>query len=282
MMGIADLNHIKTLLFTPGSRPERFAKAEATRADGVVIDLEDAVGPDQKDEARTTAAHWLRTRAAPSRPDFLVALRINSVYCKAGLRDLLMVAELADAGCAPDLLLLPKVESAQEVELVARHLRATVPLLGLIESATGLEQAHSIARVPTVCGLAFGGADLAADLRCAFAWEPLLMARSRVVQAAASRGLAVLDVPYLDLQDADGLAAECARVRALGFSGKLAIHPGQVDAIVRAFTPGADEVAHARGLLAAYTVAAGAVCTYRGKMIDEPVVAAARHVLARA
>jgi citrate lyase beta subunit len=281
-MSLIDLNLVKALLFTPGTRLERFAKAEATAADGVIIDLEDAVGPGDKDSARNGVADWLRQRGAPSRKDFLVCLRVNSVYTRAGLRDLLAVVELADAGRAPDVLMMPKVESAQEIELVSRHLRGAVPLLCLIESAAGLEQAFAIARAPSVRGLAFGGVDLAANLRCIFAWEPLLAARSRVVQAAASRGLGVLDVPFLDIQDGAGLAAECARAKAMGFNGKLAIHPGQVEAIAAAFTPSAEEVEFARGVLGAYEAAKGGVCTYRGKMIDEPVVASARQVLARA
>ncbi len=130
--------------------------------------------------------------------------------------------------------------------------------------------------------LGFGGADLAADLRSAFTWEALLWGRSRLVQAAAGRGIGLLDVPYMDIKDTEGLSAECARIKALGYTGKLAIHPGQVEAIAMAFTPTAEEIEHAQGTLDAYNAAAGGVCTYRGKMIDEPVVATARQVLARA
>ena len=278
-----DLSHIKGLLFTPGTRPDRFAKAAATRASGVIIDLEDAVGPGDKDSARVAVAGWFRGRTAPARPGFLVCLRINSVYTEAGLRDLLMLVELLRDGITPDAVVLPKVESAVEVGLAARHLQNKVALITLIESALGLEQAMAIAAAtPSVRALAFGGVDLAADLGCEMAWEPLLAARARIVQAAASRSLGALDVPYLEIGVAAGLAVECARARAMGFTGKLAIHPSQVDAIAEAFTPSAAQVEHAQGVLAAYTAAAGGVCTYRGKMIDEPVVAAARHTLARA
>ena len=278
-----DLSHVKGLLFTPGTRPDRFAKAEATRASGVIIDLEDAVGPGDKDGARAAVAGWFRGRTAPTRPGFLVCVRINSVYTGAGLRDLLMLTELLRDGITPDAVVLPKVESAVEVGMVARHLQNKVALITLIESALGLEQAMAIAAAAfSVRAVAFGGVDLAADLRCELAWEPLLAARARVVQAAASRGLGALDVPYLDIDDAAGLAAECARARAMGFSGKLAIHPSQADAIADAFTPSAAQVEHAQGVLDSYTAAGGGVCTYRGKMIDEPVVLAARHTLARA
>lgn len=284
-----DLNLVRSLLFTPGNRPERFGKACATAADGFIADLEDAVGPADKGSARTGVMEWLRTRQGVMGTDFLVCLRINSIYTHEGLRDLAALTDAAQAGFAPDVLLLPKVESAEEVALVARHLQASgkaggrVALMALIESARGLEQAMRIAdATPMVQAIAFGGVDLAADLRASFAWETLLAGRSRVVQAAAAAGIGVMDVPYLDIQDEAGLAAECARVRALGFNGKLAIHPRQVDGINAGFVPSADEIEHAHGVAAAYAAAAGGACTYRGKMVDEPVMIAVRRILARA
>ena len=284
-----DLNLVRSLLFTPGSRPERFVKAAATAADGFIIDLEDAVGPADKAGARVAVMDWLRRREGISREGFLVCLRINSVFNDFGLRDLTAVSELAREGFAPDALLLPKVESAVEVELVARHLRAAggaganVALVALIESAAGLEEAARIARAtPMLRALGFGGVDLAADLRASFSWEAMLAGRGRLVQAASMAGLGLLDVPYLEIDDDAGLTVECLRVRAMGFSGKLAIHPRQVDAINTAFTPTAAEIEFAQGVAAAYEAAAGGVCTYKGKMIDEPVMLSARRTLARA
>lgn len=281
-----DLNLARSLLFTPGSRTDRFAKALASGADGLIIDLEDAVAPADKDSARGAVFDWLRGRPARPRADFLLCLRINSVFTAPGLADLLAVVAAAREGVLPDALLLPKVESAVEVDLVARQLRqaggGAVNLVALIESAAGLEAAPAIARAaPAVKALAFGGADLAADLRAAFAWEPLLAARSRVVQAAAMAGIAVIDVPYLDIENDAGLTDECARVRALGYFGKLAIHPRQVAGINVAFTPTPAEIEFAEGVAAAYAAANGGVCTYRGKMVDEPVMQSARRILAR-
>ena len=282
-----DLNLVRSLLFTPGSRPERFVKAAATAADGFIIDLEDAVGPADKAGARVAVMDWLRRREGISREGFLVCLRINSVFNDFGLRDLTAVSELAREGFAPDALLLPKVESAVEVELVARHLRAAggaganVALVALIESAAGLEEAARIARAtPMLRALGFGGVDLAADLRASFSWEAMLAGRGRLVQAASMAGLGLLDVPYLEIDDDAGLTVECLRVRAMGFSGKLAIHPRQVETIVGAFTPITAEIEHAQGVMAAYQAAAGGVCVYRGKMVDEPVMRAARRALA--
>ena len=284
-----DLNLIRSLLFTPGNRPDRFAKACSTAADGFIADLEDAVAPSGKAAARSGVMAWLRSREGATRPEMAICIRINSIYTHDGLLDLAALTSLAKEGFAPDLLLLPKVESAEEVALVARHLAACgtagakVALMALIESAPGLEQAMRIARAsPMLKAMAFGGVDLAADLRATLAWEPLLFGRSRLVQAAASAGLGLFDVPYLDIQDDAGLTAECARVRALGFTGKLAIHPRQVDAINAGLSPSKDEIEHAQGVMAAYVAAGGAACTYRGKMIDEPVMLSARRILAKA
>ena len=133
---------------------------------------------------------------------------------------------------------------------------------------------------PRVRALAFGGVDLAADLRAELAWEPLLYGRSRLVQAAASAGLGLLDVPHLALDDEAGLAAECARVKALGFTSKLAIHPKQIAPILAAFTPTAAEIDRAAKMVAALEQAGGNAVEFEGKMLEGPVVKAAQRVLA--
>lgn len=287
-VAVPDLALARVLLFTPATRPDRFAKTAATPADGLIIDLEDAVGPNDKDSARASVVEWLRTRAGIEREGFRICVRVNPVGTLAGLRDLLALVELAGEGVAPDTLVLPKVESPYEIELVARHLRgagaagAAVTLLALIESALGLEQAASIARAsPQLRSLAFGGVDLSADLGASPEWDAMLAHRAHVVRCAAAAGLGVLDVPYLAIDDAPGLREECQRVRAMGFTGKLAIHPNQATVIAEAFTPTAAEVEYAQGVLAAAAAAGGGAYTYRGKMVDEPVLRAKRRVLGR-
>ena len=284
-----DLALARSLLFTPATRPERFAKTAATSADGLIVDLEDAVGPADKDAARARLMTWLRTREGITRTDFLVCIRINPVATVFGLRDLLALVELVTSGAAPDAVVLPKVESALEVDLVARHLRAAGPagasvaLQAIIESALGMEHAAAIARSsPQLRSLAFGGVDLAADLGSDTTWDAMLPHRAHLVRCAAACGLGAMDVPWLAIDDIDGLRTECAQVRALGFSGKLAIHPKHTAPIAESFTPSAAEIEYAQGVLAAYTAANGGVCTFRGKMLDEPVVRSARRVLARA
>ena len=268
----------RSLLFVPGTTPERFAKAAASGADGIIIDLEDAVPEAEKDAARIAAIAFLQTSPSDSSTR---CLRINSPHSAHGLRDLLA---LLTAARLPDALLIPKTESADDLTLISDVLgpRAeTVPLLALIETARALSVADQIAAHPRVTALLLGGADLAADLGTTMAWEPLLFARSRVVQAAATAGIPALDVPHLDLGDEAGLVTETAASQRLGFTGKLAIHPRQVAAINTAFTPTADTVAHAKRIVAAFRDAAGGVCVVDGRMVDTPIVRAAERILAR-
>jgi len=281
---MSDLSHCRALLFTPGNRPDRFAKAAATGADALILDLEDAVAAPAKDDARATVvAHFRGDFRAGLAPHQLKGLRVNNIHTSAGVRDL---DALVSSGVAPDFVLLPKVESAFEVRLYARHLegrQAGIAFGCLIESARGLEAAMEIAQAdPRVRVLAFGGVDLAADLRAELAWEPLLYGRSRLVQAAASAGLGLLDVPHLALDDEAALAAECARVKALGFTSKLAIHPKQVAPILAAFTPTAAEIDRAARMVAALEQAGGNAVEFEGKMLEGPVVKAAQRVLALA
>ncbi len=133
----------------------------------------------------------------------------------------------------------------------------------------------AIAAHPQVAAIAFGGADLAADLHAELAWEPMLWARSRIVQAAASRGLPAFDVPFLNIHDGDGLRAEALASKRLGYSCKLAIHPAQVAPIKGVFAPTPDELARARKIVEAYDAANGAACQVDGKMVDVPVWKAA-------
>uniref|UniRef100_UPI0022EB5299 HpcH/HpaI aldolase/citrate lyase family protein n=1 Tax=Falsiroseomonas oryzae TaxID=2766473 RepID=UPI0022EB5299 len=168
-MTAPDLALARSILFVPGHRPDRFAKALAVGADAVVIDLEDAVPPGEKAAARQAV---LARPAAPAGVAF--GVRINPVPTPEGIADL---AALLAAEAAPDFLMLPKTEAAEELRIVhrafARHARPP-QLLALVESAEGLARAGAIAAEPGCVALAFGGVDLAADLGCAFAWEPLL------------------------------------------------------------------------------------------------------------
>jgi len=276
-----DLSLVTCLLFTPGNRLERLEKAAASGADGVIVDLEDAVARDRKEAARAATVAYFRTKGRVGAAPFVSAIRVNHVHTEAGLRDLLALRE---SRITPDAIVLPKVESVEEIRLFERHLdgpQAEVRFVPLIETATGLERAFEIARAGARVGaLALGGADLAAELGAELAWEPLLFARARLVQAAAAAGIGVLDVPYLDVRDDSGLRAECERVKALGFTGKLAIHPRHAPIVVAALRPDAASAERARRVVEIFEASAGDACEIDGKMIDLPVYRAAKRVLA--
>jgi|FEC22Drversion2_1045045.scaffolds.fasta_scaffold00734_17 (S)-citramalyl-CoA lyase len=269
---VADMDFVRVLLFTPATRLEFISKAAASGADGLIVDLEDGVAFGEKDRGR---ANLLAALQKPRQtPDgFLWCVRLNHITTLFGLADLLA---LAGQGSRFDAIMLPKVESPHEVEIASRHLGLVAPsVIALIESGQGLEQAAAIAAHPHVAAIAFGGADLAADLHAELAWEPMLLARSRIVQAAASRGLPAFDVPFLNIHDAHGLRAEAAASKRLGFGCKLAIHPAQVAPIKEVFTPMPEELARAQRIVAAYDAAKGAACQVDGKMVDVPVWKAA-------
>jgi (S)-citramalyl-CoA lyase len=267
----------RSWLFTPATRPDRFARAGEAGADELVLDLEDAVAPSDKDRARAAAlAHLDAGRGTAP----VQALRVNGLRTRAGLDDLRLLLE---SRTGPDAVILPKVETPDEPRLVDAWLAeagSPAALVALVESARGVEAAPEIARsTPRLSALMFGAADLAADLGAPAAWEPLLYARSRVVAAAAAAGIGAIDAPYFDLKDQAGLEAELRAAVALGFAAKAAIHPGQVAAINAALTPSAAAVAEAREILAQNEAGVGVV---GGRMVDEAVARRARRILAAA
>lgn len=261
-------------------RPERVPKAIAAAPDIVCVDLEDAVPHDRKAEARALAFP-LFAGLDGAEPVERV-LRINSIRGREGLRDLDAILGLAEP---PPAIMLPKVRSGDEValidELLSQGPASRIRFHVIIETADALEQVHEIAASSArVDALLFGGVDLSADLRVAKSWEALLYARSRVVHAAARAGIDVLDVPSLVLDDPEGLEREAAAARALGFLGKAAIHPGQLSPIHAAFTPGADEIARARRIVAAFAQSATGLMVVEGELIEPPVLRSMQRVLA--
>jgi (S)-citramalyl-CoA lyase len=270
----------RSLLFVPGDRPERFAKATASGADLVCIDWEDAVAATSRAHARQASLQFLREQTA-AHADGIHAcgLRINRLSSSDGLRDVLA---LQDAGATPAFVMLAKTESAADVALLATHL-PTVPLIALIESARGLHAAAAIAQAHVqMQALMLGGVDLAAELGCEFAWTPLLHARSTLVAAAASAGLPCIDVPWLNVADAPGAQQEAAQAAALGFSAKALIHPNQVAPVHAGLRPSEAAVAHARRVVQAAAQGSHAAILLDGKLIDRPVVLAAQRLLRRA
>jgi (S)-citramalyl-CoA lyase len=273
----ANIQPRRNLLFVPGTRPDRFAKALAAGPDMVTVDLEDAVIPAQKDQARALAMPLFDGAGGGIEQ----VVRINGLRTPFGLKDLLAIVEHPTP---PDGIMLPKVESADEVRIVAALLERAVRPVSLhviIESNPGLEQVQAIAgAAPAIRSLLFGAVDMAAELGSAMDFTSMLYARSRVVHAAASHGLDAIDVPWLDLGDEAGLLEECRLVQALGFTGKAAIHPRQLPVINGVFTPGPERIAYARKVIAAFEAAPDGLVVVDGKLIEIPVVRTARRTLA--
>jgi (S)-citramalyl-CoA lyase len=269
---------LKSWLFTPGTKADRFEKAAEVRADALIIDLEDAVAPSAKQEARCAALHYLE--GLGSDRSLPCALRINAPIRKVGLDDL---QSLLNSSAEPDFIVLPKCESAGEIRFVSTLLREagkSTEVIALIETA------KAVAALATITGadvkpaaLLFGAADMAADLGAEAAWEPMLWVRSRIVEMAACGGIGTIDSPYFEIADAEGLQQETKRSAGLGFHAKCAIHPSQISTINAVLTPSEQQIAEARQVLVVNRKGVGSV---DHQMVDEAVARNARLLLQRA
>lgn len=269
----------RSLLFVPGSRPDRFEKAVASGADMVCVDLEDAVPPDGKADARDAALTWLAV--ADSGPERVV--RINGLKTRAGLADLSAAADIAPE---KGLLFLPKVDGPDEIRIADAILTETgsgADLIALIESVDGLENVQSIASAsPRLKLLLFGAVDLAAELGCEIATAPLLYARSRIVHAARRAGIGALDVPCLAVKDLEQLESEARDAKAMGFTGKAVLHPTNVETVHRIFSPTPEEITRAHEVIAAFEASKTGLVVIDGKLIERPVIRKMQQVLAAA
>ncbi|HEX2316977.1 MAG TPA: CoA ester lyase [Thermomonospora sp.] len=254
-----------TVLFVPGDRPERFAKAAAAGADLVVVDLEDAVAPGRKDEARRNAAAWVAEGHE-------CAVRVNASGTRWHDAD---VAALAGHSCA---VMLPKADDPAAVRRVTERLGGSPALIALVETARGVLDARDVAAAPGVRRLAFGSFDLAAELGADPAdREALAAARAALVLASAA-GLPVpVDGVTGQLHDDDLLTDDVRYARRLGFTGKLCVHPRQVAVAAAALRPTAEEVRWARTVVDA--AAQGGAVAVDGQMVDKPVLDRAHRVL---
>lgn len=269
----------RSFIFTPGLKPEMYPKALACGADIVCVELEDGIAPKDKAEARRNAMALFAEPQADDGVERIV--RINCLREAFGLSDVQAVLE---TDTPPPALMLPKVRTPDEViwldNLLTERGHAT-RLHVIIETNPGLEAVHDIARAsPRIDALFFGGVDMAAELRCKNAWEPLLYARSRVVHAAASIGVDAIDVPFLDLEDPEGMEHAAGLALDLGFSGKGSIHPKQIPILNSVFTPDQAQVDHARRVINAFEEADTGLVVIDGKLIEKPVLREMHRILA--
>jgi len=269
----------RTVLFSPGDRPELCRKAPSTGADTVVFDLEDAVAPSRKADARAAVAALL------SAPDFAPAADVEvAVRVADPTADLDAVADAARL----DAVMVPKAD-AETIPRVADALDArdlSVPILALIETTTGVLDAREVAANPAVDACCFGAEDLAADLGATRTAEgtEVLYARERVVLTARAAGVDAVDTVYTDLDDHEGLRAETRFAATLGYDGKMVVHPAQVGVVHDALAPDPETVAWAERVLAARDEADTAergVFEVDGEMIDAPLIARAERILER-
>ncbi|MGB0553757.1 MAG: HpcH/HpaI aldolase/citrate lyase family protein [Alphaproteobacteria bacterium] len=270
----------RSMLFVPALRPDRFSKAIATGADIVIVDWEDAVVPDRKAEARELTGTFF---GDPTDRPVLRYLRINSPRLSDGLRDLEALFEMEHL---PDGIMIPKVESPEEVRWMTEILqpyRQDIELFPTVETAKGVRAVAEVALASDATTiLGFGAVDLVAETGSDLSWDSLLYTRSQVVLAATEARIEALDTVWIEIDDQAGLEDESRRARALGFTGKAAIHPSQVAPINAAFSPSDAEVDLARRIVEAAEGNFSGALQIDGKMIDEPVIIAARRTMARA
>jgi citrate lyase subunit beta/citryl-CoA lyase len=256
----------RSYLFVPGNRPERFDKACAALADAVIVDLEDAVPASGKLAARAALAAWV----SPAHP---VLVRINSADSEWFRDDLALCGLPGVAG-----VVLPKAEQVPDLATIAAA--GAQVILPLIESALGLWNAPALARAPRVERLVFGAIDFSVDLRIKEGHEQLLYFRSQLVLVSRVAGLqAPVDGVTVAIEDPGLVGDDTARARALGFGGKLCIHPTQVPLVNAAFAPSPAEQEWAMRVLEAAANANGAAVAVDGKMVDRPVILIAQQML---
>lgn len=269
----------RSFIFTPGLKPEMYPKALACGTDIVCVELEDGIAPHDKTQARELALALFSQTQADDGVERIV--RINCLRDAFGLAD---VQAVLSTDTPPPALMLPKVKTPDEVQWLDGLLTERghdCRLHIIIETNQGLEAAYEIAHSSDrIEALFFGGVDMAAELRCKNQWDSLLYARSRVVHAAASAELDVIDVPFLDLQDPQGMEHEARLARDLGFSGKGSIHPKQVAILNQVFTPSEQEITDARELLAAFEAADTGLVVVKGKLIEKPVLREMQRIVA--
>ncbi|HVO90722.1 MAG TPA: CoA ester lyase [Casimicrobiaceae bacterium] len=258
----------RSYLFVPAHRPERYAKACASGAHAVIVDLEDAVPPTEKETARAALAQWL----SPAQP---VVVRVNAMETPWYRDDIAMCRTPGVAG-----VVVPKCERASDLAEVAAALKGATPILPLVESAQGLWNAFDIARCACVERLLFGSIDFQLDLGIGGDDEELVHARSQIVLVSrVARLQRPVDGVTTALDDPEQLRRETLRARRYGFGAKLCIHPKQVGVVNECFAPTPDEIAWANRVVEAASRAAGGAVAVDGKMVDRPVILQAEDIL---
>ena len=261
----------RSFIFTPGLNPEMFPKAIASGADMVCIELEDGIAIKDKDEARKNTIEALKTLEVKSGVELVV--RVNCQRTKFGLLDL---EAFISSNLKVKAIMLPKVKTSDEIKFIDDLLtdcNLDTDLHVIMETNEALQNIYDIAHSSKrIVALYFGGVDMAAELRVPNSYENLLYARSKLVHAGASVGIDVIDVPYLDLEDMDGMKKEAELVRDLGFTGKGSIHPKQINVLNEIFTPSMEEISKAKKIVNQFNKSNTGLVVIDGKLIEKPVL----------
>ena len=279
----------RAMMFVPGNNPGMLQNAGIYRADTLILDLEDSVAVTEKDAARDLVYQALTTISYPCE----VGVRINHISTPYGRDDLEAVLP-----AKPDLIRLPKAESAEEIQEIDAIITAaeekcgfaagSIRMMAAIETAKGLRQAYEIATAsPRMEALAIGGEDFLADLKTSRTSHggELAVARGQLVLAARAAGIQVIDSVFSDICDEQGFIDETTRIKEMGFDGKSVVNPRQIQLIYQIFAPSEKQIDHAERVIAAYQEALrknSGVISLNGKMIDTPVVLRAERTLAYA
>ena len=270
----------RSALYMPATNARAIEKARALPCDVVILDLEDAVAPESKAEARATAVAMAKAGGFGGRE---VVIRVNGLDTPWGADDLDALSALQGIGA----ILLPKVSAAADLARY-RSLHVQTPFWAMIETCAAMFELREIARASRACGVqawVLGTNDLAKEMRCRLDAErsPLVPALASAVMAARCEALAVLDGVYNDIDDDGGLASQCAQGAALGFDGKTLIHPRQLDAANRAFSPTPEEIAWSRRIVDAFALSDNAnrgALRIDGRMVERLHLAEAERILA--
>ena len=265
------INVRRSFIFTPGLKPEMFPKAISSGADMVCIELEDGIAIKDKDEARKNTFKALETLEVKSGVELVV--RVNCQRTKFGLMDLEAVVS---SKINVKAIMLPKVKTPDEITFIDDMLTdcgLNTDLHVIMETNEALESIYDIAHASKrIVALYFGGVDMAAELRVPNEYKNLIYARSRLVHAGASVSVDVIDVPYLDLEDMDGMKIEAELVRDLGFTGKGSIHPKQINMLNEIFTPSKEEIIKAKRIVDQFNESDTGLVVIDGKLIEKPVL----------
>ena len=261
----------RSFIFTPGLNPDMFPKAIASGADMVCIELEDGIAIKDKDEARKNTIEALKTLEVKSGVELVV--RVNCQRTKFGLLDL---EAFISSKLKVKAIMLPKVKTPDEIKFIDDLLtdcNLDTDLHVIMETNEALQNIYEIAHSSKrIVALYFGGVDMAAELRVPNSYKNLLYARSKLVHAGASVGIDVIDVPYLDLEDMDGMKKEAELVRDLGFTGKGSIHPKQINVLNEIFTPSKEEISKAKKIVDQFSESDTGLVVIDGKLIEKPVL----------